>query len=226
MTGPAYDRVIAALEAAGRPVKHLSPARARSSCPGHDGDNPDALSITDGETRVSLHCFTAGCDGADILAAVGLTVADRYHEPKTSYVYEVSGKPVRTVIRDAANKQFRQAGIVVGLAPSLYRLDRLATAKTVYLVEGEEDVHALEAVGIVATTAPMGATTSPKSTPLRYTARGSSRSSTGMCPVRSGRGQFAKRWPGAPNSPSCMPELVKTPAITWLLGLVWPTSTR
>jgi len=109
----------------------------------------------DGETRVSLHCFAAGCDGADILAAIGLTIADRYHQPKVRYTYERAGQAVRVVTRDALSKSFRQTGIVGG--PTLYRLDRLADAATVYLVEGEEDVHALEAAGVVATTAPMGA---------------------------------------------------------------------
>ena len=152
---PAYERILNALEAHGRRVRHVGPGRARSNCPGHDGDNQTALSIRDGETRVSLTCHTQGCDGEVILNAIGLRVADRYHEPKAKYVYEVNGIPVRTVIRDAATKRFHQTGIVGN--PTLYRLDRLAGAETVYLVEGEEDVHALEAAGVVATTAPMGA---------------------------------------------------------------------
>lgn len=48
-----------------------------------------------------------------------------------------------------------------GTAPVLYRLDRLAaadpTSTLVFLAEGEKDVHSLESMGLLATTAPMGA---------------------------------------------------------------------
>jgi hypothetical protein len=44
-----------------------------------------------------------------------------------------------------------------GIQPVLYRLPRLLKAETVFLVEGEKDVHALEGWGLTATCNPMGA---------------------------------------------------------------------
>jgi hypothetical protein len=48
-------------------------------CPAHD-DRTASLSIADGDDgRVLVHCF-AGCAVADIVAAVGLTLADLFPE--------------------------------------------------------------------------------------------------------------------------------------------------
>ena len=44
-----------------------------------------------------------------------------------------------------------------GTKPVLYRLPKLAAAAHVFIVEGEKDVHTLEAAGLTATTNPMGA---------------------------------------------------------------------
>ena len=52
-------------------------------------------------------------------------------------------------------KQFRQPGN--NKDRSLYHADRINRATTVYVVEGEEDVHAVEAVGGVAVCSAMGA---------------------------------------------------------------------
>lgn len=161
--GVAYERFLDHLRAAGHQVRELGSGRARSICPAHDGDNPEALSITETETRIGLKCWTQDCDGADILAAVGLTIGDRYNEPRTSYDYDDGRRVTRT-----PDKRFSQSGNTKG-APTLYRLSKLADATTIYLVEGEEDVHALEIAGAVATTAPMGAGNFSKVdvTPLR-----------------------------------------------------------
>ncbi len=167
MTGPAFDRVVAALEAVGRRVTIEGTGRARSSCPAHDGDNRTALSIMDTEDRVNLHCFTRECDGADILAALGLTIRDRYHEPRgdalASYLYPGGFTVTRTMGTDGRGKDFRASKGWAGRPRPLYRGDRIPDAVTagqpVYLVEGEEDVHAVEAAapGVVAVSAPHGA---------------------------------------------------------------------
>lgn len=167
MTGLAFERVLDALRAAGRPVS-VQGNRARSSCPGHDGDNPTGLSILDTADRVNLHCFTRECEGADILAALGLTIRDRYHHPigdaLARYAYGASGYAVtRRVGSDGRGKAFSQSRGWSGRPRPLYRAERVAEAVTagrpVYLVEGEEDVHALEAAypDAVAVTAPQGA---------------------------------------------------------------------
>lgn len=162
MTGPAFERVLDALRAAGRPVKLDGPNRARSSCPAHDGDNKTALSIVNTADRVNLHCFTRECDGADILAAIGLSVRDRYHEPKGNALarYDYGGGYwVERLLGDGTGKQFRQASGWAGKPRPLYRRERITPGRPVFLVEGEEDVHAVEAAApdAVAVSAPQGA---------------------------------------------------------------------
>lgn len=162
MTGPAFDRILDALRAAGRPVTMEGPNRARSSCPAHDGDNKTALSILDTADRVNLHCFTRDCDGADVLAALGMGVRDLYHEPRGDRLaaYDYGGN---YWVERMTGKTFRQATGWAGRPRPLYRAERIpdavAAGQPVYLVEGEEDVHALEAVApdAVAVTAPQGA---------------------------------------------------------------------
>ena len=67
--GPALARVLDALE----------PYRVGRSfrCTAHDDRDP-SLSVAEGEGgRVLLHCF-AGCEAADICAALGLSVGDLF----------------------------------------------------------------------------------------------------------------------------------------------------
>jgi hypothetical protein len=148
-------------------------------CPAHDDRTP-SLSVTEGgDGRVLLKC-QAGCDTKDVLAARGLTMADLFpHEKANSsslpatqvdYVYrDENGRPYNRV-RRLPGKQFRQdrwdgGTWVPGLGdhrPIPYRLDELAALKPgadVYVVEGEKDADTLTRLGLVATTAPMGAST-------------------------------------------------------------------
>lgn len=167
MTGAAFDRVLDALRAAGRPVTMDGPNRARSSCPAHDGDNRTALSVVDTADRVNLHCFTRECDGADVLAALGLSIRDRYHEPRgdtlARYQYPGGFTVTRTMGTDGKGKGFTASPGWAGRPRPLYRGDRVAAAvaagRPVLLVEGEEDVHAVEAAApdAVAVSAPHGA---------------------------------------------------------------------
>jgi len=48
-------------------------------CPAHDDRNP-SLSIKQADDRVLVHCF-AGCEPGDVLASVGLTLADLFDRP-------------------------------------------------------------------------------------------------------------------------------------------------
>lgn len=148
-----YASLLNALEVQGWKVQRRG-NRARAQCPAHGGDGMN-LSILNAADRITAHCHSAGCDTKDVLEALGLTVADRYHEPKTNYHYEDG----RTVHR-WPDKRHKQSGNTRD-TPTLYRRGRVLSAvaadATVYLVEGEPDVLAAEAVGLVATTAPQGA---------------------------------------------------------------------
>lgn len=147
----AFERITAALDG----VVRRSDNQISARCPSHDDKNP-SLSVTGIEGQTLMHCH-AGCETKDVLEAVGMTMADLFDTGwGASYVYDDG----RTVHR-SADKQFKQEGNTKG-APTLYRLEKVREAvtagRTIYLVEGEKDVHALEAVGEIATTAPMGAT--------------------------------------------------------------------
>lgn len=158
MTATAYDRLVDALHRHGSTVK-ANGVRASATCPAHDDSSP-SLSLTRTESQALIHCH-AGCDAPDVLAALDLTMTDLFDEPKgATYTYtDLNGAPTRYAHRSPA-KRFWQTGDTKGTA-QLYRLPAVAAAVAagapVYLVEGEKDVHALETLGVVATTSPMGA---------------------------------------------------------------------
>lgn len=142
----------------------------KALCPAHN-DKDQSLSITETDEKYLLHCH-AGCQTEDIVAAVGLKMSDLFKSPLSKksniiaeYKYEnEKGEYLFSVCR-MHPKNFRQrtrAGWGLrGLTPVLYRLPEILKAKSenkpVYVVEGEKDVHTLESLGKVATTAPMGA---------------------------------------------------------------------
>jgi len=154
----AYDRLVDRLTADGFKVK-AKDGNARSQCPAHE-DRAPSLSLMKIEGQVLVHCH-AGCQTEDVTAALNLTMRDLFDEPTgASYHYtDRTGTVLRTVSR-SPDKRFTQSGQTKG-ASTLYRLREVLAAvaddQVVYVVEGEKDVHALEAVGAVATTAPMGA---------------------------------------------------------------------
>lgn len=155
----ATDRLIDALREHGSTVRTTGGA-TMAQCPAHEDRNP-SLSVRGIEGQALLHCF-AGCDTPDVLAALGLGLADLYDEPHGArYDYlDRSGAVLRTVTR-TPDKRFRQTGQTKG-GSTLYRQPQVVAAvaagTTVHLVEGEKDVHAIESIGGTATTAPMGAT--------------------------------------------------------------------
>lgn len=169
VTGPAFDRIVDELERRGHRVRrHGNYAQTR--CTHAGADNPEGLSVFDNGSRVRLTCFTRGCDGDEIAESLGLTWKDLYDQPQGDALAVYRYDDGRTVHRKPG-KKFHQTN--TQSTPTLYHASRLAEAikrgDTVYLVEGEEDVHSLEAVGQVATTAPMGARNFDKvdCTPLR-----------------------------------------------------------
>lgn len=154
----AYDRVTDALRTSGRKVAEARPGQASAQCPAHEDQAP-SLSLTKIEGQVLVHCH-AGCHTEDVTTALNLTMRDLYDEPTgEKYRYtDPFGTVLRTVSR-TPDKKFVQSGQTKGPS-TLYRLPRVIQAaandQVIYIVEGEKDVHALEAVGAVATTAPMG----------------------------------------------------------------------
>jgi 5S rRNA maturation endonuclease (ribonuclease M5) len=144
-------------------------------CPAHEDRNP-SLSIAEGEDgRVLVKCH-AGCETEAVLSELGLELRDLFPEKPSengsrriiaNYPYvDEQGQLLFEAVRFEP-KDFRQrrpdgqGGWIwnlQGVRRVLYRLpDAAAAAGTVYVVEGEKDVHALKALGLVATTSPMGA---------------------------------------------------------------------
>lgn len=145
-------------------------------CPAHDDRNP-SLHVEQGEKGVVLTCH-ANCSRDDILNALGLKWKDLFDAPKANgngleiaatYDYRDEQDALLFQVVRFTPKTFRQrrpdgnGGWTWGLGDTrrvLYRLPQILAAKadcTIYVVEGERDVEALEAVGEVATCNPMGA---------------------------------------------------------------------
>jgi putative DNA primase/helicase len=137
-----------------------APGGYQATCPAHD-DRIASLSIRDGGDKTLIHCH-AMCSTSDVLEAMGLQWTDLWHngngktssfsarKPDATYIYEDErGSELYRVIRYSP-KDFRQVRRTVP-----YRLRAVIEAvkegRTVYIVEGEKDVHALEAAGRIAT---------------------------------------------------------------------------
>lgn len=169
------ERVVAALsEHDCRPTRSGDGWAAR--CPAHEDRSP-SLTLSEGrDGRVLLHCH-AGCTFDGIIAALGLAASDvsppseqRERDPVVAeYRYQAAdGKHLFTVSR-TAGKRFWQtpangkkgAGSMRGVPRVPYRLPRvleaMSTGVSVYIVEGEKDVHAIETAGATATCNPGGA---------------------------------------------------------------------
>ena len=152
--------------------------RFMARCVAHDDRTP-SLSVSLGDDgQVLLHCF-AGCPAFEIVEALGLGWRDLYPGDSADngrgteiavyrYVDE-QGVPLFEVVRkhDENGKKVlptrRPDGTwrIEGVRRVLYRLPKVIDAITngtpVTIVEGERDVHSLEARGEVATTCPGGA---------------------------------------------------------------------
>jgi len=106
-----------------------------------------------------LWCF-AGCATSDVLAALDLGMSDLFDNRRNATYGYKDGRQVRRWYGDNGKRQFSQFG-VRGTTAVLYRLEEVkaavAAGEPVYVCEGEKDCHAIEALGAVATTAPMGA---------------------------------------------------------------------
>lgn len=154
MTETAYDRLREALARHGSRVEDKGTNNFMAQCPAHEDRNP-SLNVTGIEGQALAHCF-AGCTNDAVLGALDWEPRDLFDNPKgVDYCYD-DGR----IVRRSPSKRFSQSGNLKS-TPRLYRFRKVARAvaagERVFLVEGEKDVHALESLGVVATTAPMGA---------------------------------------------------------------------
>ena len=141
-----------------------------AQCPAHE-DRRASLSVAQGaDGRLLLHCH-AGCDLERILEVLGVDVKDLFPddgkgkaEILATYDYtDEEGRLLFQVVRFYP-KDFRQRRPVAGgewewslrdTPRVLYRLPEVraavAAGRRVFAVEGEKDVHTLEAWGLAAT---------------------------------------------------------------------------
>lgn len=149
-------------------------------CPAHE-DRRASLEIGAGTTQPVVMKCHAGCDTADITAAVGLSMAElskpQNKRPGTDewtpagpavavYDYRDEDGELLYQVTRTADKKFRQrrpdatakSGWKWSVDESmrvLYRLPQVLAAvaelREIYVVEGEKDVHTLETQGLVAT---------------------------------------------------------------------------
>ena len=161
-----YQAVLSAL---GDLVKRQDDEHATAQCPAHD-DRVASLSLASGPDGKALLFCHAGCATTDVVAALGLTMANLAtgrHEGETvaaTYVYEdASGDPLYRVLRLEPKSFFLERweqgewkpGLrdVTRVLYHLPELIRLAPDATVYVVEGEKDAdNLIERAGVFATT--------------------------------------------------------------------------
>ena len=146
-----------------------------AKCPAHD-DQKASLSVAFKNDRILLKCF-AGCDIYTIVKALGLEMKDLFADKRD---YQAQTKKVAETVYDYTDEKgelvyrkkrfdqpdgskffaFYKPNGTKGLAniPRVpYRLHKLAEAETIYFVEGEKCVHAIEQAGYTATTLDGGA---------------------------------------------------------------------
>lgn len=159
-----------ALEARGCAPKRRGTDQLTARCPAHEDSNP-SLSVKRGDKRdVVIKCF-AHCTADAVMESLGLKWTDlgeqrrdSLGQPVAAYDYIDADETLLYQVLRFYPKTFRQrrpdgnGGWTWKLGDVervLYRLPqvRAAIAKgmPVYLVEGEKDVQAMEAAGVVAT---------------------------------------------------------------------------
>jgi len=162
-------------------ISHLHVVRKvrdgwQARCPAHEDRNP-SLSVGEGsDGKILLHCH-AGCSTEEIVAALGLKVADLFTDSGTNgngsakqivatYPYvDENGVLLFEVVRYEPKdfKQRRSDGKgghiwnLDGTRRVLYRLPEVLEAKSVLVVEGERDTDTGQGLGLTSTCNPHGA---------------------------------------------------------------------
>lgn len=158
----------------------------QACCPAHEDSHP-SLSIGYEGDKVLLHCH-AGCSVEAICAALMMTVAQLFcGETKRkkrstaqfveAYDYVDEYGTLLFQVRRMSDHTFPQRRPdptrpghwihdIDGVRRVLYHLPQLligiAAGRTIYLPEGEKDVHTVEKLGLVAACNPMGAATTKR----------------------------------------------------------------
>ncbi len=172
------DKIRAAIEQATGPGRR-TPTGWQLKCPAHSDREPSLSLSENNEHHALLYC-QAGCATADVLSAAQLDLRDLYPlregdrnpDPVVAvYKYVDEAGHLLYEVQRTATKKFRQrrpdpdnsTRWIYSLGDTrrvLYRLPHVLEAaregQTVYVVEGEKDVHSWEARGCVATTNPGG----------------------------------------------------------------------
>jgi hypothetical protein len=113
-------------------VKATGASRWVALCPGHTDRRP-SLSVRElDDRRVLVHCF-AGCETADVLAAVGLTLADLFDRPVAHCVPPSKSRPpavdaLQSMLTEAAVAQLVAEDLAAGRTPGAADLARLSLA--------------------------------------------------------------------------------------------------
>ena len=159
-------------------------AEWRGPCPIHNGSRDSFSVVPDtGQWFCHSECATGGNvftleeklggTAGEVYAVIGRNAA---RQIVATYGYtDESGRVLFECVRFQP-KDFRQrrpdghGGFlwnVKGVRLVPYRLPQVLAADSVYVVEGEKDVHTLEGLGVTATTSPMGASSSLTKTKWR-----------------------------------------------------------
>lgn len=160
-------------------LKGVKPCRNGylAHCPAHE-DNKQSLQVGEGKDgRILVHCH-AGCSVNDVCRAVGIEIRDLFPREKprgkapviTAYdYYDTKGNLLFQVCRTSEKGFFQRrpdgnggwTNGLGGVKPVLYQLPEVEQAikagRTIYIPEGEKDCGNLAALGLTATTNPMGA---------------------------------------------------------------------
>lgn len=148
-----FQRVVDAARQNGLLVREVGD-RVSIQCPSH-ADKEPSLSVRPIEGSTLLYCH-AGCSTADVVEALGLSLQDLFDD-ELGQTYEYPGG---RVVKRTPDKKFFQSGNKGDT--SLFHADRIQSTGPVWVVEGEKDVLALEAIGGQAVSSPGGAANSPE----------------------------------------------------------------
>ena len=157
MSGPSFGRVVDAFRAAGLDIDVTGADRAMAQAPGHSGKSGPSgfeVSLRYVNGKTTIKAFN-GEDEAEVLAAVGLTFADLYDDPKTVRTYTYPGGAVVHKSWNAKGRKTIKQSNARG-DNTLLRT-QFDPTRPVYVLEGESDYETAVGLGVQATTARGGA---------------------------------------------------------------------
>jgi putative DNA primase/helicase len=138
-------------------VRHM-PSGVAARCPAHD-DHTASLSINAGEHGGVVILCHAGCPTVNVVAALGLSLADLMGAPRLVEEYPYwtpDGSRVAYVVERWSPKDFRTRNLPPPAERILYSAPGIVWARehgaSLFYVEGERDANTLINLGIPATT--------------------------------------------------------------------------